>query len=80
MILHWEKYVKIGIRDLFNPVDIPTSKALTAKDFELKRRDVITKFCISNLEDIPTMFIAKRGGAYGKVTDVQVEEMLRRST
>jgi len=26
------------------------------------------------------MLIAKRGGAYEKVTDVQVEEMLRRST
>jgi len=38
MMLHQEKYVKIGIRDLFNPVDIPTSKALTAKGFELKSR------------------------------------------
>jgi len=56
------------------------SKALTAKGFDLKKRDVISKFRISNLEDTPTMFIAKRGGAYEKVTDVQVEEMLRRST
>jgi len=80
MMLHQEKYVKIGICDLFNPVDIPTSKALTAKDFKLKSRDVNAKFRISNLEDTPTMFIAKRGGAYVKVTDVQVEEMLRRST
>jgi len=80
MMLHREKYVEIGIRDLFNPVDIPMSKALTAKSFEQKRRDVISKFRISNLEDTPTMFIAKRGGVYVKVTDVQVEEMLRRST
>jgi len=63
MMLHQEKYIKIGIHDLFNPVDILTSKALTAKGFELKRRDVISKFRISNLEDMPTMFIAKRGGA-----------------
>jgi len=80
MMLFREKYVKIGIRDLFNPADVPRSKDLTAKGFELKRRDVISKFRISNLEDTPTMLIAKRGGAYEKVTDVQVEEMLRRST
>jgi len=80
MMLFREKYVKIGIRDLFNPADVLMSKALTAKGFELKKRDVISKFRISNLEDTPTMLIAKRGGAYKKVTDVQLEEMLRRST
>jgi len=80
MMLFREKYVKIGIRDLFNPADVPRSKDLTAKGFELKRRDVISKFRISNLEEIPVMLIAKRGAAYEKVTDVQVEEMLRRST
>jgi len=80
MMLFREKYVKIGIRDLFSPADVQRSKDLTAKGFELKRRDVISKFRISNLEDTPTMLIVKRGGAYEKVTDVQVEEMLRRST
>jgi len=79
-MLFREKYVKIGIRDLFSPADVPRSKDLTAKGFELKRRDVISKFRISNLEEIPVMLIAKRGAAYEKVTDVQVEEMLRRST
>jgi len=80
MMLFREKYVKIGIRDLFNPADVPRSKDLTAKGFELKRRDVISKFRISNLEETPVMLIAKRGAAYEKVTDVQVEEMLRRSS
>jgi len=75
-----EKYVKTGIRDLFNPADVPRSKDLTAKGFELKRRDVISKFRVSNLDESPVMLIAKRGGAYEKVTDVQVEEMLRRSS
>jgi len=74
-----EKYVKTGIRDLFNPADVPRSKDFTAKGFELKRRDVISKFRVSNLDESPVMLIAKRGGAYEKVTDVQVEEMLRRS-
>jgi len=74
-----EKYVKTGIRDLFNPADVPRSKDLTAKGFELKRRDVISKFRVSNLDESPVMLIAKRGGAYEKVSDVQVEEMLRRS-
>jgi len=80
MMLFREKYVKIGIRDLFNPVDVPRSKDLTAKGFELKKRDVISKFRVSNLEETPTMLVAKRGGAYEKVTDIQLEEMLRRST
>jgi len=40
----------------------------------------ISKFRISNLEETPIMLNAKRGGAYKKVNDVQVEEMLRRST
>jgi len=79
-MLFREKYVKIGIRDLFSPADVPRSKDLTAKGFELKRRDVISKFRISNLEETPVMLIAKRGAAYEKVTDVQVEEMLRRSS
>jgi len=79
-MLFRKKYVKIGIRDLFNPADVQRSKDLTAKGFELKKRDVISKFRVSNLEDTPTMLVAKRGGAYEKVTDVQVEEMLRRST
>jgi len=79
MMLSREKYVKIGIRDLFNPADIPTSKALTAKGFKLKKRNVISKFHISNLADIPTLFIARRGEACVKVSDVHVEEMLRRS-
>jgi len=59
MMLHLEKYVKIGIHDLFNPVDILMSKVLTAKDFELKRWDVIAKFRISNLEDTPTKFLTR---------------------
>jgi len=80
MMLFREKYVKIGIRDLFNPADVPRSKDLTAKGFELKRRDVISKFRVSNLEDTPVMLVAKRGGAYEKVTDVQVEEMLKRTS
>jgi len=78
-MLFRKKYVKIGIRDLFNPADVPRSKDLTAKGFELKKRDVISKFRVSNLEETPVMLVAKRGGAYEKVTDVQVEEMLRRS-
>jgi len=80
LMLFREKYVKIGIRDLFNPADVPRSKDLTAKGFELKKRDVISKFRVSNLEDTPVMLVAKRGGAYEKVTDVQVEEMLRRTS
>jgi len=80
MMLCGEKYVKIGIRDLFEPADVPRSKDLTAKGFELRKRDVISKFRISNLEGSPVMLIAKRGGAYEKVNDVQVEEMLRRPT
>jgi len=80
MMLSREKYVNTGVCDLFNPEDIPKSKALTAKGFELKKRDVISKFRISNLFDNPTMFIAKRGEAYVKVSDVQVEEMLRMTT
>jgi len=79
MMLFREKYVKIGICDLFIPADIPMLKALTAKGFELKKRDVISKFGILNLGDTPTMLIGKRGGAYEKVTDVQVDELLRRS-
>jgi len=79
-MLFREKYVKTGIRDLFNPADVPRSKDLTAKGFELKRRDVISKFRVSNLDESPVMLVAKRGGAYEKVTDVQVEEMLRRSS
>jgi len=79
MMLSGEKYVKTGIRDLFEPADVPRSKDLTARGFELKKRDVISKFRISNLEGTPVMLIAKRGGAYEKVNDVQVEEMLRRS-
>jgi len=80
MMLFREKYVNIGIRDLFNPADVPRSKDLTAKGFVLKKRDVISKFRVSNLEDTPVMLVAKRGGAYEKVTDVQVEEMLRRTS
>jgi len=80
MMLFGEKYVRTGIRDLFEPADVPKSKDLTARGFELKKRDVISKFRISNLKGTPIMLIAKRGGAYEKVTDVQVEEMLRRST
>jgi len=79
-MLFRKKYVKIGIRDLFSPADVQRSKDLTAKGFELKKRDVISKFRVSNLEETPVMLVAKRGGAYEKVTDVQVEEMLRRST
>jgi len=79
MMLFREKVGNIGIRDLFISANIPASKALAAKGFELKKRDVISKFCISNLADTPTMFMGKRGEAYMKVTDIQVEEMLRRS-
>jgi len=80
MMLFGEKYVRTGIRDLFEPADVPKSKDLTARGFELKKRDVISKFRISNLKGTPVMLIAKRGGAYEQVNDVQVEEFLRRST
>jgi len=66
-----------GVRDLFLPKFIATSRNLTAKGFELKKRGLVHKFCVDNISEIPTMFIAKRGGTYAKVTNIQVAEMLK---
>jgi len=66
-----------GVRDLFLPEFMVASRELTTKGFDLKKRGLINKFCIDNISESPTMFVAAKGGMYLKVSDIQVTEMLQ---
>jgi len=74
-----EKYTGVCLRDLFLAKDVLTSRDLTSKGFELKKRGVITKFRVENIKETPTIYVAKRGEAYVKVSDIQLNEMLQES-
>jgi len=65
------------VRDLFLPEVMVTSRDLTAKGFKLKKKGLVHKFRIDNISELPTMFVAKKGGTYMKVSDIQVAEMLQ---
>jgi len=65
------------LRDLFLPEAVVTSRELTAKGFELKKRGLVHKFRVDNISEQPTMFVSVKGGMYTKVTDIQIAEMLQ---
>jgi len=66
-----------GVRDLFLPEFMVTSRELTLKGFKLKKRGLTNKFHIDNISESPTMFVAVKGGMYVKVSGIQVTEMLQ---
>jgi len=78
----WRYLAKEGlkgtvVRDLFLPEVLETSRRLTAKGFELKKRGLVGKFCVDNILEQPVMFVAKRGGRYERVSDMQIDVMLK---
>jgi len=65
------------VRDLFLPEVLETSRRLTAKGFELKKSGLVGKFRVDNILEQPVMFVAKRGGRYERVSDMQINVMLK---
>jgi len=54
-----------------------TSRELTVKGFELKKRGLVHKFPVNNNSEQPMMFISVKGGMFMKVIDTQIVEMLQ---
>ncbi|MBM3937137.1 MAG: hypothetical protein FJ333_00580 [Sphingomonadales bacterium] len=73
-----ERIAGTGLRNLFLPgAAMETSKMLTAKGFELKKRGVIQKFRVDNWAETPTMFILRKDRPFVRVSAQQIDDMLQ---
>jgi len=73
-----ERIAGTGLRDLFLPrAAMETSKMLTTKGFDLKKRGVIQKFCVDNWAETPIIFVSRKDRPFVRVSMQQIDDMLR---